>query len=64
MSSRADWVAHLTYYPMRELRRRQEILQQQLNISLKAKNENPEILARMNTMLDSLTEAVMIKNGQ
>jgi len=59
MTARNDWVAHLMHYPLKELRRRQSIINMQIPVA--HKQGKSEVLDNMNNMLDSITEAIMTK---
>ncbi len=59
MVVRNDWVAHLMYYPLKELRRRQNIVKQQQRIAYRIKNTHA--LEGLRDMEDSLTETVYLK---
>ena len=58
MTIRNDWVGHLRRYPLKELRRRQNLTKQQLCIAHRARNT--EALNNLRNMEDSLTEAVYL----
>lgn len=58
MTIRNDWVGHLRKYSLFELRRRQNITNQQIRIAYKAKNTTA--LTELHNMSDSLTEAVYL----
>ena len=64
MTVRNDWVAHLLHYPLKELRRRQDITNQQIEVAYKRRNSGPSNLVTMNelqNMADSLMEAIYLK---
>lgn len=52
------WVAHLRQYSLKELRRRQNITKQQIQIT--HRNHNTRALLELQNMADSLTEAVYL----
>ena len=58
MTARNDWVGHLRRYPLKELRRRQNLTKQQLRIA--HRSQNTEALNSLRDMEDSLTEAVYL----
>ena len=58
MTIQNDWVTHLRRYPLKELRRRQNITAQQIVIAHRAKNHRA--LIELQNMADSLTEAVYL----
>ncbi len=58
MTVRNDWVGHLRRYPLKELRRRQNLTKQQIRIAHRAKNMTA--LDNLRDMEDSLTEAVYL----
>ena len=58
MAIRNDWVAHLRRYPLKELRRRQNITGQQIIIAYRTKKQNA--LIELQNMADSLTEAIYL----
>ena len=58
MVVRNDWTAHLRRYPLKELRRRQNITNQQISIAHKA--HNTRALEELQNMADSLTETVFL----
>ena len=55
---RNDWVAHLRRYSLKELRRRQNITNQQIVIACRAKKTRA--LQELQDMADSLTETVLL----
>ena len=59
MTARNDWVAHLMHYPLKELRRRQNIINMQIPICYKGKKI--EALENLQNLYDSITEAIMTK---
>ena len=58
MTARNDWVGHLRRYSLKELRRRQNLTTQQIEIAYAASNERA--LTDLQNMADSLTEAVFL----
>jgi len=58
MTVRNDWVGHLRRYTLRELRRRQSINEQQIQIAYKT--HNADALVQLQNMNDSLAEAVYL----
>ena len=58
MTIRNDWVGHLRRYSLKELRRRQNITNQQIKIAYKA--QKTTALTELQNMADSLTEAVYL----
>jgi len=58
MTVRNDWVGHLRRYPLKELRRRQNLTAQQIVIAYRA--NNIRTLTDLQNMADSLTEAVYL----
>ncbi len=58
MAVRNDWVGHLRHYPLKELRRRQNITGLQIQVAYRAKNT--VVLEELQDMADSLVEAVFL----
>ncbi len=58
MTARNDWVGHLRHYTLKELRRRQNLTVQQIQIAYNA--SNTRALIDLQDMADSLTEAVYL----
>lgn len=58
MTVRNDWVGHLRRYPLKELRRRQDLTYQQIQIAHRTKNDRA--MTELQNMADSLTEAVYL----
>ena len=58
MAIRNDWVGHLRRYPLKELRRRQNLTKQSQRIAHRAKNT--KALNELLDMENSLTEAVYL----
>lgn len=58
MAIRKDWVGHLRRYSLKELRRRQNLTNQQITIAYRA--NNIRALTDLQNMADSLTEAVFL----
>lgn len=60
MTVRNDWVAHLMCYPLKELRRRQDICNRQIKIAYSTCHSGP-LLAKLQDMADSLIKAIYLK---
>ena len=58
MTVQNDWVGRLRRYPLKELRRRQNLITQQIETAYKT--ENTAALNNLHDMEDSLTEAVYL----
>ena len=58
MVIRNDWVEHFRQYPLKELRRRQNLAKQQIRIAHRTNNDRG--LAALHDVEDSLTEAVFL----
>ena len=55
-----NWLAFLMYYSLKELRRRREINNRDIETATKM-NTSDETMQRMIDMRDSLTDAIMLK---
>ncbi len=63
MAVNNNWLAHLMRYSYKELRRRQSVNQQQLEVANAASFCPMDSLKNLNEMADTLTEAILIKTG-
>lgn len=58
MTARNDWVAHLRLYSLKELRRRQDLINLQITLAYDSKKTRG--LTDLQNMADSLTEAIYL----
>jgi len=57
-----NWIAFLLHYDLKELRRRQEVNRQQLEIAAKlSRPDQDELMFELQMMADSLIEAILLK---
>ena len=56
------WVIHLCKYSLKELRRRQNIVEKQIQIAFNSKPKKIKALKNLQMMQDSLIESVYLKS--